>query len=104
MTVAVAAVGEPAVAVAIVRAGQPAVGARPHLVDLAIERAAAQTCGERRGHYRAECSRRNLVRAERLGIADTPMPALDGGKGGVAPYTYREYYEDKIERGRGGSL
>lgn len=46
----------------------------------------------------AECSRRNLAHVERLGIADQQMPALDGGKGGLSPYTYREFYMSTLQR------
>lgn len=43
-----------------------------------------------------ECARRNLRLAIERGHADAQMPALDGGKGGLAPYTYREFYSGRI--------
>ena len=53
----------------------------------------------------AECCRRNLASAIELGIADEPMtmPAFANGEFIVAPFTHREFYEGRKQRGKRGS-
>ncbi len=45
----------------------------------------------------AECARRNLVIAEAHGYAGEFMPALDGGRGGKADFTYRQFYSARAK-------